>query len=53
MLKKFDLHSLDKKQGTALHWASFLGYENSVNYLTSLPDIDINLRDIGKIVKLN
>ena len=45
--KNVNLLSLDNKRGTALHWACFLGYETSVNYLTSL-NVDLNIKDIGK-----
>eukprot|EP01016_Furgasonia_blochmanni_P046407 TRINITY_DN6681_c0_g1_i3.p1 TRINITY_DN6681_c0_g1~~TRINITY_DN6681_c0_g1_i3.p1 ORF type:complete len:526 (+),score=75.36 TRINITY_DN6681_c0_g1_i3:104-1579(+) len=31
----FDLNVIDNKGSTALHWAAFLGCENSTNFLTS------------------
>jgi ankyrin repeat protein len=31
----FDLNERDSKGSTALHWASFLGSENAVNFLSA------------------
>ena len=39
-----DFNSLDKKGSTPLHWASYLGCENSVNFLTTYGG-EINLPD--------
>jgi len=36
---------MEFKQGNALHWASFLGSENAIQYLTSYSDININQPD--------
>ena len=48
-----DLNSLDKKGSTPLHWASFLGCENSVNFLTTWGG-QINLADEeGKLTPLH
>ena len=40
-----DPKEMEFKQGNALHWASFLGSENAILYLTSYSDIDINQPD--------
>lgn len=48
-----DINSLDKKGSTPLHWAAYLGCENSVNYLT-IKGADINLPDEeGKLTPLH
>lgn len=44
-MPQLDLRQRDSKNGTALHWACFLGCENSVNFLLSLAPDTINLAD--------
>ena len=39
--RKIDINAVDNKGGTALHWAAFLGYEISVNVLTTW-DLDLD-----------
>jgi ankyrin repeat protein len=34
-LRGLSLKSVDKKGGTPLHWAAFLGCENAVNFLVA------------------
>lgn len=38
------MNSLDSKGSTPLHWAAFLGCENSINYLT-LWQVLLDLKD--------
>lgn len=47
------MHSLDNKNGTALHWACFLGYEISVNFLCSLNSQNLDLQDIEGLTPLH
>lgn len=36
---KLKVNSIDKKMGTALHWASYLNGEEVVSYLLAQPEI--------------
>ena len=48
-----DINGLDKKGSTPLHWAAYLGCENSVNYMT-IKGGEINLPDEeGKLTPLH
>jgi ankyrin repeat protein len=40
-----DINSVDSKGSTALHWASYMGSQQVVEYLLSQPDIKMDEKD--------